>query len=157
MTAGFAQEIVGDGSATPEEFSFRPTAGEDRNVANTTYYDGERNGVARIEKIKGNSVVYNQLLKCAADQRGVDGWWNRVIVEHPDFPTITIEGNTIFQPIKEKTSNNQLSQKCTIIKDHKYLIHFWYDNNGVMNDSWGRAYKVIFSKDLYGNTAKHYR
>lgn len=61
MTAGFAQEIVGDGSATPEEFSFRPTAGEERNVANTTYYDGERNGVARIEKIKGNSMVYNQL------------------------------------------------------------------------------------------------
>lgn len=61
MTAGFAQEIVGDGSATPEEFSFRPTAGEDRNVANTTYYEGERNGVARIEKVKGNSVVYNQL------------------------------------------------------------------------------------------------
>lgn len=62
MTAGFAQEIVGDGSATPEEFSFRPTAGEDRNVANTIYYDGGRNGVARIEKIKGNSLVWNMML-----------------------------------------------------------------------------------------------
>ncbi|MBO7314199.1 MAG: hypothetical protein J6U49_00865 [Alistipes sp.] len=60
MTVGFAQEIVGDGSAAEEEFSFRPTAGEDRNVANTTYYEGERNGVARIEKVKGNSVVWNQ-------------------------------------------------------------------------------------------------
>ena len=63
MSVGFAQEIVGDGSATEEEFSFRPTAGEDRNVANTTYYDGERNGVARIEKIKGNTVVLNQHFK----------------------------------------------------------------------------------------------
>lgn len=153
MTAGFAQEIVGDGSATPEEFSFRPTAGEDRNVANTTYYDGERNGVARIEKIKGNSVVYNQLLKCAADQKGLgaDGWWNRVFNEYPEFPTITIEGSTIFQPVRERTSNNQLSQKCAIIKDHKYLIHFWYDNNGVMNDNWGRPYKIIFSSNQYGD------
>lgn len=151
MTVGFAQEIVGDGSATPEEFSFRPTAGEDRNVANTTYYEGERNGVARIEKIKGNSMVYNQLLKCAADQSGVDGWWVRTRVESPDSPTITIEGNTIFQPIKEKTPNNQISQKCTIIKDHKYLVHFWYDNNGVMNDQWGRPYKLLFSSDPYGN------
>ena len=66
MTVGFAQEIVGDGSATPEEFSFRPTAGEDRNVANTTYYEGERNGVARIEKVKGNSVVWNK-------QGGIEG------------------------------------------------------------------------------------
>ena len=156
MTAGFAQEIVGDGSATPEEFSFRPTAGEDRNVANTTYYDGERNGVARIERIKGNSIVHNQLLKCAADQSGVDGWWNRVRVESPGFPTITIEGSTIFQPIKEQTANNQLSQKCTIIKDHKYLIHFWYDNNGVLNDKWGRAYKVMFSSDLYGSNFKNF-
>lgn len=61
MSVGFAENLVGDGSATPEEFSFRPTAGEDRNVANTTYYEGERNGVARIEKIKGNSVVSNQI------------------------------------------------------------------------------------------------
>lgn len=62
LTAGFAQDIVGDDSATPEEFSFRPTAGEDRNVANTTYYEGERNGVARMKNIKGNSVVLNQLV-----------------------------------------------------------------------------------------------
>lgn len=154
LTAGFAQEIVGDGSATPEEFSFRPTAGEDRNVANTTYYDGERNGVARIEKIKGNSVVYNQLLKCAADQSGVDGWWDRIRAAKPDFPTITIEGSTIFQSIQERTSNNQISQKCTIIKDHKYLIHFWYDNNGVPNDEWGRAYRLLFSTDLYGSDSQ---
>lgn len=70
MTAGFAQEFVGDGSATPEEFSFRPTAGEDRNVANTTYYDGERNGVARIEKIKGNSVVANNCMGGGIGQNG---------------------------------------------------------------------------------------
>lgn len=57
LTSGFAVNIVGDGSATEEVIGFRPTAGEERNVANTTYIDGERNEAARMTRIKGNSVV----------------------------------------------------------------------------------------------------
>jgi hypothetical protein len=53
LTAGFAYEILGDGQATSEEFSFRPTGGPNRNV---------RDGSARIELLKGNSVVWNQLV-----------------------------------------------------------------------------------------------
>lgn len=52
MSVGFAENIVGDGSATEEEFSFRPTAGVNRNTLN--------DGAARIHTLKGNSVVYNQ-------------------------------------------------------------------------------------------------
>lgn len=73
MSVGFAQEVVGDGSATEEQFSFRPTAGEERNVANTTYYEGERNGVARIEKIKGNSVVWNQKISYVVEVTNKEG------------------------------------------------------------------------------------
>ena len=54
MTVGFAENIVGDGSATAEEFSFRPTAGVNRNTLN--------DGAARIHSIKGRSVVANQLI-----------------------------------------------------------------------------------------------
>jgi hypothetical protein len=53
LTAGFAYEILGDGQATSEQFSFRPTGGPNRNV---------RDGSARIEVLKGNSVVWNQQL-----------------------------------------------------------------------------------------------
>ena len=53
LTAGFAYEILGDGQATAEKFSFRPTGGPNRNV---------RDGSARIEVLKGNSVVWNQLV-----------------------------------------------------------------------------------------------
>ena len=60
LTSGFAENIVGDGSATEEVIGFRPTAGEERNVANTTYIDGERNEAARMTSIKGNSVVWDQ-------------------------------------------------------------------------------------------------
>lgn len=52
MTVGFAENVVGDGSATAEEFSFRPTAGVNRNTLN--------DGAARIHTLKGNSVVVNQ-------------------------------------------------------------------------------------------------
>jgi hypothetical protein len=52
MSVGFAENIVGDGSATKEEFSFRPTAGVNRNTLN--------DGAARIHTLKGNSVVWNQ-------------------------------------------------------------------------------------------------
>ena len=50
LTAGFAYEILGDGQATAEQFSFRPTATENKNV---------RDGAARIEKVKGSSLVWN--------------------------------------------------------------------------------------------------
>ncbi|MBQ2797503.1 MAG: hypothetical protein IJF01_07220 [Tidjanibacter sp.] len=52
MSVGFAENVVGDGSATEEEFSFRPTAGVNRNTLN--------DGAARIHTLKGNSVVWNQ-------------------------------------------------------------------------------------------------
>ena len=52
MSVGFAENIVGDKSATEEEFSFRPTAGVNRNTLN--------DGAARIHSIKGRSVVANQ-------------------------------------------------------------------------------------------------
>lgn len=116
MTAGFAQDIVGDGSATPEEFSFRPTAGEDRNVANTTYYDGERNGVARIEKIKGNSVVANNCIGNIIGQKGY-------------FVTQYEDGSFLVKRNPEITSGVYFSDFFaydTKIINHKYAIIIHY-------------------------------
>lgn len=114
MTAGFAQEIVGDGSATPEEFSFRPTAGEDRNVANTIYYDGGRNGVARIEKIKGNSLVYNQLVTNGTFTGGIDGKVPSGWVEGSYYMTTRADisypqdGGMLLTTIEGKSGNGSL-------------------------------------------------
>lgn len=52
MSVGFTENVVSDGSATAEVFSFRPTAGINRNTLN--------DGAARIRTLKGNSVVVNQ-------------------------------------------------------------------------------------------------
>ena len=53
MTVGKAENLVGRGEATEEEFTFRPSAGK------ISIEDGS----ARITTIKGNSVVYNQIIR----------------------------------------------------------------------------------------------
>ena len=65
MTVGFAENVVGDGSATEEEFSFRPTAGVNRNTLN--------DGAARIHSIKGRSVVANQQIELPTHTAERDG------------------------------------------------------------------------------------
>lgn len=51
MTVGMADNLVGRGDVQDAQINFRPSAGAD-NITD---------GAARIERIKGNSVVYNQL------------------------------------------------------------------------------------------------
>lgn len=147
MTVGFAQDIVGDGSATEEEFSFRPTAGEDRNVANTTYYEGERNGVARIEKIKGNSVVWNQMFSntLSPNNNGVGGWYNRQGANN-----ITIEAGRVI--ITLATINNQmLSQRVNVKASHKYLVTINNIQYTYEPDSYNRVCQCGFSNSMNGS------
>ena len=125
MTAGFAQDIVGDGSATPEEFSFRPTAGEERNVANTTYYEGERNGVARIKVLKGNSVVLNQQIRNMIGTTARGFWRARqgLSFAEEDNGVITLKYNpdvVLF--------NNQIVQNVNIKNNEKYYCSYGFES-----------------------------
>lgn len=142
MTTGFAQGIVGDGSATPEEFSFRPTAGEDRNVANTTYYDGERNGVARIEKIKGNSIVHNQLLandaKFGYENENAMGFW--FVRQGADSYSLSNNGITLHF---DRSGIPSIGQYVGVKKSHKYLISMDVIFNGQL-DKYGRSIYMGF-------------
>lgn len=146
MSVGFSENISGDGSAVPAEFTFRPTAGENRNILN--------DGSARIKSIKGNSLVWNQQIKTALSQTdyGANGWWCR-----QGSDKITLDGRKVsYTVISSASSNNQISQKVPIKKDHKYLIHFWYDTHGVINDNYGRACRVLFSMDKDGGIAQNF-
>lgn len=51
LTAGFANNLVGRGEATPQEITFRPSGGD------TSIEDG----TARIDRVKGSTVVWNQI------------------------------------------------------------------------------------------------
>lgn len=52
MSVGFADNLIGRGEATAEEFTYRASAGMERSITDDT---------ARVKKIKGNSVVWNQI------------------------------------------------------------------------------------------------
>lgn len=51
LTTGFADNLVGRGESVEAQFTFRPTGGT----------QSVEDGVARIERIKGNTIVWNQL------------------------------------------------------------------------------------------------
>ena len=65
MSVGFADNINGDGAPVLEKFYFQPSAGVNRNV---------RDGVARIDSIYGNSVVWNQKLHNGNFLLGTNYW-----------------------------------------------------------------------------------
>ena len=101
MSVGFAENIVGDGSATPEVFSFRPTAGENRNTLN--------DGAARIQTLKGSSVVWNQIVtpRSSGSLNGVTWTW--------DGSTVTFTGTA--------TDNFEMSIfTAPQIDGHKYFM-----------------------------------
>ena len=51
LTSGFSENLIGRGEAVEAQFSFRQSGGE----------QSIEDGVARIERIKGNTIVWNQL------------------------------------------------------------------------------------------------
>lgn len=104
MTVGFAENIVGDGSATAEEFSFRPTAGVNRNTLN--------DGAARIHSIKGRSVVANQLLSHRTETFERDG----IIMTQDGSGWITVKGTATSDFIRH-LGNAQ------IIKGNHYYLY----------------------------------
>ena len=64
MTVGMSDNLVGRGDVQDAQINFRPSAGAD-NITD---------GAARIERIKGNSVVWNQLVENADFRNGIEGW-----------------------------------------------------------------------------------
>lgn len=60
LTSGFAGNLVGRGEATSEEIGFRPSGG----------LTSVNDGAARIERLKGNTAVWNQKL----DTSGLISW-----------------------------------------------------------------------------------
>ena len=55
MAVGVADNLRGRGEATEEEFTYRPSAGASNSIS--------EEGVATMNRIKGNSLVWNQLFK----------------------------------------------------------------------------------------------
>lgn len=135
MSVGFAENVVGDGSATSEEFSFRPTAGVNRNTLN--------DGAARIHTLKGSSVVVNQIAKPR-----VSGSSNGVTWAIAEDGTITLNGTATDQVTFNPFTAPQ-------IIGHKYLMigtpndggaNKYYMNNQVSAYDYGAG--VIYNSTI---------
>lgn len=128
LTSGFSENIVGDGSATEEMFSLRPTAGEERNVANTTYIDGERNEAARITAIKGNSVVWNSR---AATLEEIANFRNNVFSFDSTTNTFSVLKDTSASGLALSLTGNYTRPEV----GHKYFVAIdgEYDNNAIVH------------------------
>lgn len=134
MTVGFAEDLGGAEFTQEGEFTIRATA------------DGEtvKDGAARIESIKGNSVVWNQKINNVLDTTGENGWWLRGSTQ------ATIDGNKIIMATGA-SGMTQMSQKVGFIEGHKYLIAF--DVN-VVSDVENIVLVIFQSSNLYGDTQK---
>ena len=143
MSVGFAENIVGDGSATPEVFSFRPTAGENRNTLN--------DGAARIQTLKGSSVVVNQIAKVRTNTITRNG-----ITVTNDGVKSTVVGTA---GASETFTNISLAT-ASIAANHKCLLggcpsngsaSTFYFSDGLGNRDYGQG--VIFTTtEAHNNT-----
>ena len=123
MSVGFANNLIGRGEATAEEFTYRPTNGE----------NSIEDEVARVTKIKGNSVVWNQLLT-------------------PRVGTYTLQGLTIIidETGKVNVTGTSTSQAgiaigiANIVSGRKYLYigipkdineRWWWSDQTLAHDS----------------------
>lgn len=94
LSAGFAENLVGRGESVPAEFTFRASGGK-----------SIKDGAARIKRIKGNSVVWNQKVK--GELRVQDG----TMSQSGDRYTITPTGE--YAGIQTEITD--------LIQGHKYI------------------------------------
>lgn len=125
LTAGNAQNLIGRGEATEEEFTFRPSG--DISI---------QDGTARITKLKGNTVVWNQLVK---NGNFVDtNYWTV-----SNSVTISISNNTATVT-SSVSGDKYVEQQLNFKVGHKYLFSgecnsnaagyvFWIYFGGVTN------------------------
>lgn len=134
LSVGIADNLSGRGEATESEFSFRPSGGENKSI---------EDGTARINTIKGNSVVYNQ---CAKDPlfetENNSNWLYR------GYSSYNVSNGTV-EIISGGNDECYIDQFFNFAKEHVYL--FICDVKGGGRQSGIRAYYEGISRAQYAN------
>ena len=136
MTVGKSDNLVGRGEATQEEFSFRPSAGS----------VSIEDGTARITSVKGNSVVWNQLLayeevKNMNDEDSSLGCW---FVRQGKNNAILSGKSLTINFVSTISSSPNMSQRVNFVKGCKYLFYIKYKLNGEPA-SYGVSFRISSS------------
>ena len=104
MAVGVADNLRGRGEATEEEFIYRPSASASNSIS--------EEGVATIKRIKGNSIVWNNLSASIAE-----------MAAHRSH-LYDFDGVNTFT-IKEGKSSSNLALDVTLNKRHSVLGHYY--------------------------------
>lgn len=142
-TVPFANDLTGRIEATPEEFTFRPSAG-DKSI---------RDESALIKKIKGNTIVWNQCINNALNNSlyGKTAWYVRQGAQNAE-----IVGNyVVINCVSGESSIPTLSQIVNFKKNHKYLIHLRWEST-TEKDSYGRVLRCEMNNNVVGGTVVDY-
>ena len=118
MTVGKAENLVGRGEATEEYINFRQSAG------NVSIEDGS----AKITKIKGNSVVYNQQINNELSTTSKGYWAAR---QGYDFATLENGVIELSRNPNVELFQNQITQFVSIQPNDKFYCCFNFESHNV--------------------------
>lgn len=104
LTSGFAGNLVGRGEATSEEIDFRPSGG----------LTSVNDGAARIERLKGNTVVWNQLAREISSNK-----WSA------SQATLSFDGNVATFTATAKYGGFYQNSMTSAYGGHKYYRRVW--------------------------------
>ena len=103
MSVGFADDLVGRGESTPAEFSFRASGGK-----------SIKDGAARIKRLRGNSVVWNNVVSLVNMPANAAG----VTATELDGRRIHLQGEFT----NEGDRNLYVLDKQDIVEGHYYAV-----------------------------------
>lgn len=130
MTVGAAENLVG-GNETSREFT-RDTAGGSADIAD---------GIVKIDRIKGNTIVWNQQFTDNSDYFGKANVKNVVYYDH----TLSFTTDSTTKWIQGTHRNNR-----TAISGHKYLLSAFVLSDVPLNSTNGTNF--IISVGTYAGT-----
>lgn len=130
LSVGVSDNLSGRGEATESEFSFRPSGGENKSIP--------EDGTARINTIKGNSVVWSQFVKDPLfETENNTNWLYR------GYSSYNVSNGTV-EIVSNGNGECYIDQFFSFTKDHVYL--FMCDVKGGGQQSGVRAYYEGASK-----------
>lgn len=119
MTSGFSHELTGRIEVTPEEFTFRPSAGDNKSI---------RDESAVIRRIKGYTTVWEQRGRCTEKNWMFEPYGDNAIIQHRQSTEIEwsswLDTSDLEYPQGDKVLVEIIPLNNNYLRDTNYLIAF---------------------------------
>lgn len=136
MSVGIAANLAGRGEATEQVFTYRPTDGG----------TPIESGVAKIRRVKGNSVAFNQILKNGNFAITTD--WSPF---QPANVSLNWDNGLTVTSNYAGTGGDQISVRQAIaqpfILGHKYFVHFEFSTSNTSLTPLVECFGALYSNE----------